>query len=386
MSSQAETFHQTHPLEEMVVHQFLEKKLGVKPLSITSPPEIWAAYHKIYIATFAHYGDLFLRVSKPAIPEWKTRNEVACITWARQHIPACPAPEVVAWSATTDELGYEYVLLRRLPGRDLGAIYLDLTEDDMTRVIRQVADMFIAMAKLPFDKIGGLTIRDNGVIEPGPVIEETSYEMDHFEQYWKYDHPNVVFDQLQLGGPFDTITDYFKARLQRDLFVLATHKRCAGLGETLDAPIRELLNSLSDSVVQKHLEDKPLIMAHQDLHLGNLLWDQQLTGVLDWEFSGITPIDQWIRRNTFQGFSQDIIDRAVKWKLQLAEEIKAKDPELSSMLQMAPVKDKLLSLVSLTYWIVHCTVTDTQADDRKTWLQRFNNTLTDYKTIVQGLS
>jgi len=143
---------------------------------------------------------------------------------------------------------------------------------------------------------------------------------------------------------------------------------------------------MRDSVVQKHLEDKPLIMAHQDLHLGNLLWDQQLTGVLDWEFSGITPIDQWIRRNTFQGFSQDIIDRAVKWKLQLAEEIKAKDPELSSMLQMAPVKDKLLSLVSLTYWIVHCTVTDTQADDRKTWLQRFNNTLTDYKTIVQGLS
>ncbi|KAI8582502.1 hypothetical protein K450DRAFT_227470 [Umbelopsis ramanniana AG] len=385
MSSQAETFHQTHPLEESVVRKFLEKKLGVKPLSVTSPPEIWAAYHKIYVATFEHSGDLFLRVSKPAIPEWKTRNEVACITWARQHIPACPTPEVVAWSATTDELGYEYVLLRRMPGRDLGAIYLDLTEDDMTNVIRQVADMCIAMAKLPFDKIGGLTISDTGVIEPGPVIEETSYEMDHFQQFWKDDHPDVRFEQLQLGGPFENITAYFIARLQRDLFVLAAHKRCARLRETLDPLIRELLNSLSHTEVQKHLDSKPLVMAHQDLHLGNLLWEHHLTGVLDWEFSGITPIDQWIRRNTFQGFSQDINDRAVKWKQQLAEEIKAKAPEISDMLHMAPIKDKLLTLISLTYWIVHCTVTDTQADDRKAWLQRFTNTLADYKAIVQEL-
>ncbi|KAH8552683.1 phosphotransferase enzyme family-domain-containing protein [Umbelopsis sp. PMI_123] len=384
MSSQIETFHQTHPLEDSVIEQFLEKKLGVKPLSVRSPPEIWAEYHKIYIATFADQVDVFLRVSKPAIPEWKTRNEVACITWVRQHIKTCPAPEIIAWSASTDELGFEYVLLRRLPGRDLGAIYKDLTNDDITNVIRQVADMFIAMAKLPFDKIGGLTISDDGMIKPGPVIEETTYEMDNFEQLWGADYASVTFEQLQIGGPFDTVTAYFKARLQRDLFVLMTHRRCADLRITFEPDVRVLLNSFTDTV-QKHLEDRSLIMAHQDLHLGNLLWDQRLTGVLDWEFSGITPIDQWIRRNTFQGFSQDMINGAAKWKQRLADEIIAKDPEASKNLQIAPVKDKLLSLISLTFWIVHCTVTDTQADDRKAWIQRFNNTLADYKVIVQEL-
>ncbi|GAB5585863.1 hypothetical protein Unana1_00763 [Umbelopsis nana] len=328
-------------------------------------------------------GELFLRISKPAIPEAKTRNEVACISWVKQHIPSCPVPDIVAWSASTEELGYEYVLLRRLPGRDLAVAYKDMTEQDMRNLITRIADMCVAMAQRPFDKVGGLTISDSGSIEPGPVVEETTYDVQNLELHWK-DYPDVRFDKLQIGGPFDSISDYFAARLERDLFVLSTHVRCASLRGSFAPSVQALLDSITGPV-KKQIEARPLCLAHQDLHLGNMLWDEQLTGILDWEFSGIIPLDQWIRRNTFASNIDEAMQKVPEWRKHLMDDIKAQSTSVWEDLQIVPVKDMLLSLISLTFWIVHCTVTDTQADDRKAWIERFNGSLRAYKAAIQEL-
>jgi aminoglycoside phosphotransferase len=375
-------FHHTSPLEDSKVVSFLEKKLGVRPDTVRSPPEIWAEYHKIYIATVGD-SELFLRISKPAIPEAKTRNEVACILWVQQHIKACPVPEIVAWNASTDELGYEYVLLRRLPGRDLAVAFENMTDQEMNSVIARIADMCIAMAELPFNKVGGLTINDSGKIEPGPVVEETTYDVQNLEMHWK-GYPDVTFDKLQIGGPFDSMTEYFEARLRRDLYVLSRHEQCSSLNETFAPSVQELLDSLTD-MVKKHVEVRPLCLAHQDLHLGNILWDNQLTGVLDWEFSGITPLDQWIRRNTFASNIDEAMQKVPIWRKKLLEDIKFKNRKVWEDLEIVPIKDMVLKLISLTFWIVHCTVTDTQADDRKVWIQRFNQSMDTYKATIREL-
>ncbi|CAO3665092.1 unnamed protein product [Umbelopsis vinacea] len=335
-------FHHTSPLEDSKVVSFLEKKLGVRPDKVRSPPEIWAEYHKIYIAT--------------------------------QHIKACPVPEIVAWNASTDELGYEYVLLRRLPGRELAVAFENMTDQDMNSVIARIADMCIAMAELPFNKVGGLTINDSGIIEPGPVVEETTYD----------GYPDVTFDKLQIGGPFDSMTEYFEARLRRDLYVLSRHEQCSSLNETFAPSVQELLDSLTD-MVKKHVEVRPLCLAHQDLHLGNILWDNQLTGVLDWEFSGITPLDQWIRRNTFASNIDEAMQKVPVWRKKLLEDIKFKNRKVWEDLEIVPIKDMVLKLISLTFWIVHCTVTDTQEDDRKVWIQRFNQSMDTYKATIREL-
>ncbi|KAG2173354.1 hypothetical protein INT43_004728 [Umbelopsis isabellina] len=376
-------FHHTSPLEESVVLEFLEKKLNTQIDSITSPPEISAEYHKIYIAN-VNGKDLFLRISRPAIPVIKTRNEVACLLWVKQHIKSCPVPDILAWSDTTEELGYEYVLLSRLPGKDLSTSWRNLTDADFDMLINQVAEICVELAQVPFDKVGGLTIdKSTGHIVPGPIIEETTYEVENLQQHWS-EYPEITVDKLQVGGPFSTMADYIIARLRRDLFVLSTHKRCAEINQTMAPAIEEIIDTFTNKV--RHVIDaRPLVLAHQDLHFGNMLWDESLSGVLDWEFSGITALDQWIRRNTFAGDGDEVIQKAPLRREQLHLAIKERSTKVWEDIQVVPLKDTLNILISLTFWITHCTVTDTQAEDRKVWIQRFNDTLLSYRSSLAEL-
>ncbi|CAM0139922.1 hypothetical protein VKS41_007269 [Umbelopsis sp. WA50703] len=376
-------FHHTDPLDASVVLKFLEDKLNVQIDSMSSPPEIWAEYHKIYIAK-VQGEELFLRISKPAIPVIKTRNEVACLLWVKQHVKSCPVPDILAWSDTTEELGYEYVLLSRMPGMDLNRSWKSLTDADFDILINQVAEICVEMAQFHFDQVGGLDIdKSTGHIKPGPIVEETTYELDNLEQYWT-EYPKVTFDKLQVGGPFATMAEYISARLHRDLFVLSTHRRCAEINQTLAPSIHEILDSLTVKV-RNVINARPLVLAHQDLHFGNMLWDKGLTGVLDWEFSGITALDQWIRRNTFASNEDEVVQKAPMRREQLHLAIKERSPKVWQDVQSIPLKDFLLKLISLTFWLTHCTVTDTQAEDRKVWIQRFNDTLLSYKTSLAEL-
>lgn len=376
-------FHHTRPLEESVVLDFLEKKLSTQIDSISSPPELFASFHKIYIAN-VDGKDLFLRISKPAIPVIKTRNEVACLLWVKQHIKSCPVPDVLAWSDTTEELGYEYVLLSRSPGKDLSTSWRDLTDADFDLLINQVAEICVEMAQFQFNKVGGLTIdKSTGHIEPGPVVEETTYEVENIQQYWT-EHPEITVDKLQVGGPFSTMADYIIARLRRDLFVLSTHKRCTEINQTIAPAIQDIIDTLTDKV-RNIINARPLVLAHQDLHLGNMLWEESLSGVLDWEFSGITALDQWMRRNTFASSEDEVVQQASLRREQLQLAIKKRSTKVWEDIQVVPLKDDLNKLISLTFWIAHCTVTDTQAEDRKVWIQRFNDTLLSYRGSIAEL-
>lgn len=356
-------FHDTEPIPAEKLWQFVGKKLGSKPKTIESP-KMWASYHKIYIIKDASNKTFYLRVARPALPRAKTLNEVACIKWVRERCPNCPCPEIIAYSVEHDEIGYEYVIIEGLPGDDL----IKLKDANLERVVDQCVDFFIEIAKHSLDKVGGLTI-ENGDIIPGPVIEEVGYELDEVFGEFSY-------GQLQIGGPFDSMRDYIEARLKRDLMIIKSRNDLDKVGKKIE----KVLERIPDIV-----NTKRLALAHQDLHQGNMLYTDKLSGVVDWELACAMPIDQWVKRNTFATNDPTQMDKIPKLKERFFNKLKEKDEKLWTEVQPEPVKDELVTIISLTFWIVKCTVTGTQANDIINWKSRLDDTINIYQRLIENL-
>ncbi|CAN6651172.1 hypothetical protein TRVA0_025S00276 [Trichomonascus vanleenenianus] len=327
-----------------------------------------------------------MRVSRPALPGYKTENEVACLKWVKRNVPSCPVPDVVAWSSDTDELGYEYVLLSEVPGEPLANVWRQLSEEEFDEtVVDRLVGIFVEAAKHTFTQLGGLVIdQRTAQIVPGPLSEEVGYETPHIKEYWD-DYPEVTFDELQVGGPFNCTADYIVRRLERDLFVVLIHDNCKPLRGAFAAQLERVINLLTPAV-RERLNSKRLVLAHQDLHLGNLMYDvkaKQLSGIIDWEFSGIAPIDQWVRRNTFAVADQWAMNNKYpKWRERFYENLKKADEQLSREAEVDPLKDVLGRICSLSFWIVNCTVTKTQADDVEEWLERLDTRIKEFYDLL----
>lgn len=385
------SFNQTLQLKESRVLDFIQSKFGQLPTTIRNPADISAEYHKIYFFSIDQQNYV-LRVSRPAFPIIKTKNEVACMKWIKQICPSCRVPDVVLWSADTEELGYEYVVLTKCVGRNINDIWEELTEENVTEIIDQVAHLFKTCIQYPFNQVGGLTIDDNGEIKVGPVIEEVCYEIEHIEKYWKdyfgnEQEKNKLFYKLQVGGPFNSMINYIRASLERDLYVLNTHDNCDDLSKTLGPAMSRLLDSFTPTVVEAvNCSKRKLILAHQDLHLGNLLWDDNnktLGGILDWEFSGVTAVDQWIRRNTLSSTNRTAMTRYIELQDRLRQAVILKHAGVTGSLAVESIKKILNDIISYTFWIVHCTVTATQQQDRLTWMGGFSDMLDKFYAITK---
>ncbi|KAH8586476.1 kinase-like domain-containing protein, partial [Bisporella sp. PMI_857] len=100
-------------------------------------------------------SDFILRAALPIDPFYKTASEVATIHFV-QRTTQIPVPEVIAYDPVGNELGFEWIIQRFMPGVKLSDIWTELSLEDKMTIGREVTGYLHELRKHHFDAIGNL--------------------------------------------------------------------------------------------------------------------------------------------------------------------------------------------------------------------------------------
>jgi len=172
-------------------------------------------------------------------------------------------PKVFHHSFDEIEIGTPFVLMEKLPGKPLD--WSNASAQQKTKIMEQLADMFLELEKCPFLETGSLT--QGGLVGP-------------FAQGHLFVSPSNPL------GPFSTLEESLTSILKHELDMimdgelatLATDNYLTHLWRLEHLPSL-LVSAAGDKFYLKHGEDKgDHILVDQDYNI---------TGVIDWEFATI---------------------------------------------------------------------------------------------------
>ncbi|MCJ1461281.1 hypothetical protein MMC28_011663 [Mycoblastus sanguinarius] len=287
-----------------------------------------AAYHSVYMLSLPPdaFGvskdkdsadqttDLVLRVSGQHFPSIKTINEAAVISWVEANT-SIPVPTVVRMSGSRENvLQHEYLIHRRLPGDPLDEAFRSVTQDQMDTILNQIIDMLVVLHSTTWQHIGGLRFTDDGNIVPGPVLEEGAWQVPEILTHFG---SSQTFDSLNIAGPYPDYVSYISAHVVKHLHAIDHHISLGWMRDLIPQLNRFLLAIRRD---EAELNNVKLRLSHSDIHFSNIMIDPstaRITGLLDWEFSGVVPYCRWDPMTHF--LSNLGIEDAVERKGNIAE-------------------------------------------------------------------
>lgn len=287
-------------IRAFALSQRLPNPISIQSLNVT------AEYHSIYVLFFnpddakaispnlrpiSPKGpvDLVLRVAGHHIPRIKTENEVAVMNWLRKNTTV-PVPEVIRFDVTSNNvLQHEFTVLERVRGTALHEIYGRLSQEQLEQIVDQIIDIVEQLHHRSWDGVSGLTrAPGSGDVIPGRILEETYWQAPDIAKHF----PSESVETFNIHGPYESYTAYITA-------LIRVYQHAIRLHSSLE-PYRDLLPRL-DALVNTFARHPKLnytryVLAHKDLHMANIMYDEyseRITGILDWEFSGIVPIQRW---------------------------------------------------------------------------------------------
>lgn len=277
---------------------------GLPRATAIANPKVTAQYHSIYFVTLpptekSHgYSELVLRVSGRHLPAIKTINEVGVMTWLSKNT-AIPLPEVIAYDASVDNpIGHEYTLLSRVQGVTLSDIYDSLSDGQIAQILDQLIDFLCQLQAHPWEGIGGLVLDEQGEAKLGPVVDETFWQVSDVEALWP---EGETVATLNIGGPYPTYVDYISAQVLKNIRLIQTHDKLTFMRDVVPR-----LESF-EAALYTHADELNRVklgLAHKDLHFANIVFDVssgRITGILDWEFSGVMPLPSGTQDARFSG-------------------------------------------------------------------------------------
>ena len=271
------------------------------------------AFNKVYTISTSDGGGVesqlpyVFRVTIPVEPFYKTASEVATLSYIQEHT-FVPVPRIVAYSSTADnELGFEWILMEKIPGVSLRSVWrgmdLETKERETSAVARYVKQL---RDQCSFDAIGNLYFREDlsdGAMRTVPTTD------DRFVI-----GPTVTAFMFAGGrklrlprnlGPYPNDAEYMAALANAEaedmrFLQLPEARTCADFDKDVagDAPeileaLREL-HGVREMLFPSHPRVPPRLFAltHHDLSLSNILVDPvtyKVTGIIDWECTGARP-------------------------------------------------------------------------------------------------
>ncbi|KPI44416.1 uncharacterized protein AB675_8366 [Cyphellophora attinorum] len=265
------------------------------PGGVTISPFASGCFNKLYKIDFldSSIPACLLRVTLPAYPKYKTESEVATLRWLQRHT-TIPVPEVLAFeSSSRTDLGYEWILMKMLPGKPLSQCWGALSLEQKERIIKKIANYHYQLLQRENaqSKIGSLQL---------PHTESSKQDQHTRESVvGAMVHMPFIFgehaDSTIQRGPYDSISAWYRAWLIELALIedkiRLTWDDCEGLeqsGKHLanGKALKELIlehTTLNDAA--------PTFLTHHDLHHGNILIDDagNITGLVDWEFTLFAP-------------------------------------------------------------------------------------------------
>jgi hypothetical protein len=257
------------------------------------------SYNTVYKLDFADGTEIAAGVSvdhdEGFNPQAKL-SEIATMQFVRTSglYPDIVVPQVYAWDVTfTNPVGAPYVLMDVVCGRQLDTLTNDdpriygiaaMSEAQQLAVTKALAKLQSALsAPVPFDKIGSITLDDEGKFAVGPLF---------------------TLLQENLGGPYPSVTDLWRARLEQEMLfalkewsTLERDQLPRSLGQPKCTPQKfselfQLLSSLIPHFVPPSSYLR-LVLHHPDLALRNVFFDPtddtKIVGLIDWGGAQILP-------------------------------------------------------------------------------------------------
>ena len=247
------------------------------------------------------------RVTIPVEPFYKTASEVATLSYIQEHT-FVPVPRIVAYSSTADnELGFEWILMEKIPGVSLKSVWREMDIETKERETRAVAQYVKQLRdQCSFDVIGNLYLRED-------ILDGTTRTLPTTDDRFVIGPTVTAFmfaggRKLRLPrnlGPYLNDAVYMAALANAEAedmrFLQSPEARTyADFDEDVagDAPkifeaLRELngaRETLFPSLPQA--PPRPFALTHHDLSLSNVLVDPvtyKVTGIVDWECTGARP-------------------------------------------------------------------------------------------------
>jgi len=110
-----------------------------------------------------------LRISKEtaSLQPYQLRHEVACLRFLAENLPKIPAPKVYAWDDGSSNFGPSFIAEEFIEGQRLSVVWPELTEEQKSSIIREIANVLADLGETRFQSIGGLALDSPA----GPTIE-----------------------------------------------------------------------------------------------------------------------------------------------------------------------------------------------------------------------
>ena len=283
-----------------IAHRHL--KLSQDEISQTTTEfRFQGAFNKLY-AVECPQGSFFMRVTLPVDPHFKTLSEVATITLL-QSCTSVPVPRIIASSSTSDnELKFEWILMERVHGLPLDAMWASLTWNTKVPCVKEVASIMAQLFELRYDSIGNLFIAkdlpiasehtsQNDATESNSVVLGQIVSMAFF---WNTRLRSDVY-----RGPFASSRDWLEARFQlmEDDCRLVLESQSADEHDIEDMEeaqqlLKRLRKQLPSFFPSNDDDREEFALHHDDISRHNLIIDSKgkLQALVDWECVSVMPV------------------------------------------------------------------------------------------------
>ena len=251
-----------------------------------------------------------MRVSLPVDPYFKTASEVATLQFVRKNT-SIPVPRVIAFDSSADnELGFEWILMTKLPGVALKSLWEspELVWESRVRLTRSLAGYAKQLTSYKFPLMGNLYPSNR------PEFERIAW-LKHHSAETRFiplpDDPEFAIgpvttipffygDRLGLHnsrGAFETSSSYLSSLLHLHISSTTNRKIAASANDECD---EEDISEFEDAIsaYESLLSVLPIIfppeagdpetfsLFHDDISTNNVLIDPTthcITGIVDWE-------------------------------------------------------------------------------------------------------
>jgi len=253
----------------------------------------------IYVVKTREHEEYVIRLvgSRPRfLKKFKTEGEVAGIHYLLKKCPDIPVPKVLGFCSSRELSGIdaEYILMGKLPGRPLEEVWVSMTTEQKCVVAKQCARILVSMTSLRFNELGSFALSPQHSATHGIGLDMNEVQAEDIQI--------GTFTELKVG-PFSGFLDYFHGRCKKELENLQTSKFMEHQLSNL-VRINKFIEVMTDEdrtrLNPEVYTNVPFTFYHGDFHSWNILVDENfdLSGLLDFEFSGALPIDN----NYFDGF------------------------------------------------------------------------------------
>jgi aminoglycoside phosphotransferase (APT) family kinase protein len=279
-----------------------------------------------------------MRITLPVVPLRKNLSELATIKYVRENT-GIPVPREVARSKRSrNTLGFEWTIMKRIPGDKLCEQWLRMSWEKKEELVRKVVKYQVQLFNKRFPQIGSLYLTETlrtliSVLPPSPalpnIVSAFPYCLGQIVSVPLFYHKNWKFNRCR--GPYAYTWDWLAARLRIAAADVDNQSVCSNgkekalcrdsghdtlehvvildevpchcdnwevdshalLTATSTNPrIQRLINLLPKIFPRDETEE--CMLFHHDLSGNNILVDQnhEISGIIDWE--GVHTVPLWL--------------------------------------------------------------------------------------------